>query len=400
MTAFARSPSLSSRGETAAARHGIVLLAASVMPVMAIISLVPVLPLLLREFARVEGSEFLVPIALTIPALCVAVFSPLAGWLADRIGRKKLLVFALVLYAGCGIIPWFLSDLFQIIAARIALGVTEAVIMTVATTLIGDYFVDERREKWIALQVATTSVAAIILIAVGGLLGEVLGARGPFLLYLLGLPIAGVAALILFEPLAQAHSVKGIGTGFPFATVLPLILITLGVGIIFYTVIVQLGPILELSGPVSPAIIGLIGAVTNLSVGAGTFIFHKLKKHAGKLPLALGLTLAATGYAGTGYSAGLVAIAAFAALACVGSGILLPNMLTWTMRRLPAEFRGRGTGLWTGAFFLGQFLAPLVAAAVVGATSGLASALLAYAGVIAIGAIIAFLTFQAQRVRM
>jgi len=113
--------------DIAATRHGVVLLAASVMPVMAIISLVPVLPLLMREFAGVAGSEFLVPIALTIPALCVALFSPVAGWLADRIGRKILLVSALVLYAACGIVPWFLDDLFQIIAARIALGMTEAV---------------------------------------------------------------------------------------------------------------------------------------------------------------------------------------------------------------------------------------------------------------------------------
>lgn len=397
MTALSPSLSLSAGKETAAARHGVVLLAASIMPVMAIISLVPVLPLLMREFAGIEGSAFLVPIALTIPALCVAVFSPVAGWLADRLGRKRLLVGALILYAACGILPWFLADLFNIIAARIALGMTEAVIMTVATTLIGDYFVDERREKWIALQVATTSVAAIILIAVGGVLGEILGSRGPFLLYLLGLPIAAVAALILFEPRANGQSAESGRSVFPFATVLPLVAITLGVGIVFYTMIVQLGPILELSGPVSPATIGLVGAITNLSVGGGTFIFHQLKQHAGKMPLALGLLLAAIGYAGAGYATSLMLIAGFAALACVGSGILLPNMLTWTMRRLPTEFRGRGTGLWTGAFFLGQFLAPLVAAAVAGATSGLASALLVYAAVVAVGGIVAALFPRLQR---
>ncbi|MFK7945882.1 MAG: MFS transporter, partial [Paracoccaceae bacterium] len=74
--------------------------------------------------------------------------------------------------------------------------------------------------------------------------------------------------------------------------------------------------------------------------------------------------------------------------ACIGNGIMLPNMLAWVMRRLPAEMRGRGTGMWTGAFFLGQFLAPLVTAAVIGATSGLANALLAYAVVIGVGAIV------------
>ena len=79
--------------------HGIILVLAAIMPAMAIISLVPVMPLLGREFAGVSGSEALVPIALTIPALCVALFSPLAGWLSDRIGRKMLLFFSLLGYA-------------------------------------------------------------------------------------------------------------------------------------------------------------------------------------------------------------------------------------------------------------------------------------------------------------
>ncbi|MBL4641618.1 MAG: MFS transporter [Verrucomicrobiales bacterium] len=376
------------QGRTAGARQGIVLLLASVMPIMAIISLVPVLPLLLEEFGDVAGAEVLVPIALTIPALCVALLSPVAGWLADRVGRKRLLVAALLLYAGFGIIPWFLDDLMQIIAARVALGTTEAVIMTVATTLIGDYFEGERREKWIALQVAVGSLAAIALIAIGGGLGEVFGSRGPFLLYLLAIPVAFAAAAILFEPQVRQGRVDAGAIAFPYRAVLPLIATTLGVGILFYTVIVQLGPVLGLSGPVSPGMIGAIGAAANICVGLGTFIFNRLSAHAGPRLLTLGLVCAAAGYTGIALSGALLPIALFSCLVCIGSGILLPNMLTWTMRHLPAAMRGRGTGMWTGAFFLGQFLAPLMTVGVMRATGGLAPALLAYAAVIAAGAVL------------
>jgi len=174
--------------------HGIILVLAAIMPAMAIISLVPVMPLLGREFAGVPGSKALVPIALTIPALCVAIFSPLAGWLSDRIGRKMLLVFALLGYAAIGIVPYFLTDLKQIIGARIGLGVFEAVIMTVATALVGDYFKGATREKWIGIQIGAVSVSAIFLIAIGGALGETIGSRGPFLLYLLAIPIAVLGA--------------------------------------------------------------------------------------------------------------------------------------------------------------------------------------------------------------
>jgi MFS family permease len=119
-------------------KHGIILMLAAVMPAMAIISLVPVLPLLLAEFSKVTGSEFLVPIAMTVPALCVALFSPLAGWISDKAGRKPVLLSALLIYAFIGLLPFFLSDLMHIIAARVVLGIAEAAIMTVATALIAD----------------------------------------------------------------------------------------------------------------------------------------------------------------------------------------------------------------------------------------------------------------------
>ncbi len=49
-----------------------------------------------------------------------------------------------------------------------------------------------------------------------------------------------------------------------------------------------------------------------------------------------------------------------AVLSCVGTGLLLPSLLTLAMSRLDFSDRGRGTGLWTAAFFLGEFLCPLV----------------------------------------
>jgi MFS family permease len=375
----------------ATTRHGVILLMAAVMPIMAIISLVPVLPLLLQEFESTPGSQFLVPIALTVPALCVALFSPLAGWLSDRVGRKKLLVTALLLYAAAGILPLMLSQLTHIIASRVILGVAEAAIMTVATALIGDYFAGERREKWIAVQIAVGSVSAIVLIAVGGFLGEAFGSRGPFLLYLVAIPLALAAALILFEPVRAAQRAGYGAVKATLAPIMPLVAITLGVGIIFYTVIVQLGPILQLAGPASPAQIGIVGAIANLGVAFGSLLFRLGRARAGPFLLAMGLGLATVGYAGAGMSGGFAAIAFFAVVACIGSGLMLPNMLSWLMRLLPAEMRGRGTGIWTGAFFLGQFIAPLIATAIAGRTQGLETVLQIYAVLAGIGALLAYI---------
>lgn len=373
----------------ATTRHGVILMLTAVMPTMAIIALVPVLPLLMREFAGVPGAAVLVPMALTIPALCVALFSPVAGWLSDKLGRKRLLIAALVGYAGFGLLPLLLDDLRMILAARVALGVTEAIIMTVATALVGDYFTGERRERWVSIQIATASVSAIVLIAAGGALGEALGSRGPFWLYLLALPVALAAALILFEPaktVATAPAAAGKAQGIAL-----LVAITFGIGMLFYTLIVQLGPVIEATGVTSPATIGLAGAAANLGVMAGSMLFGRLKGWSGETLLSIGLPLVALGYVGIGLSSSFALTAACAVVISIGNGLMLPTMLAWVLRRLPPETRGRGTGVWTGSFFLAQFVAPIVAVALSGVLGGLSGVFLFYAAAAAIGAGVALL---------
>ncbi|MEG3181401.1 MFS transporter [Sphingomonas sp. LT1P40] len=370
----------------ATTRHGVILMLTAVMPTMAIIALVPILPLLLREFADVPGSAVLVPMALTIPALCVALFSPLAGWLSDKVGRKRLLIGALIGYAGFGLLPLLLDSLHAILAARVALGLTEAVIMTVATALVGDYFVGERRERWVSIQIATASVSAIVLIAAGGALGEALGSRGPFWLYLLALPVALGGAIILFEPAKASAACPTAAQAAATRSIAGLVAITFGVGLLFYTIIVQLGPVIEATGVTSPAMIGLAGAAANLGVMVGSLLFGRLKAMPGQCLLAIGLSLVTLGYVGIALSSEFFLTAASAVVICTGNGLMLPTMLAWVLRRLPPQTRGRGTGIWTGAFFLAQFVAPITAAALSGVLGGLSGTFLFFAAAAALGA--------------
>ncbi|GGB38126.1 MFS transporter [Sphingomonas metalli] len=358
---------------SAGPRQGVVLMAAAVMPAMAIISLVPVLPMLLREFGDVPGAAVLVPMTLTVPALCVALFSPLAGWLSDRIGRKRVLVAALLLYGAIGLMPLALHSLVLILGSRILLGLNEAAITTVATTMIGDYYEGARRERWVAIQTAVVSLSAIVLIALGGVLGEAFGSRGPFLLYLLALPIAALAAAILFEPATTARAAPR--PAFPLRPVAAIIATTLAAAVLFYTLLLQIGPVLGLAGVTSPAVIGAVGAAANVGVVLGSLAFRRLAALPTRGLLAAGFGLAAAGYLGVAYLGGVWAVTGLTVLACIGGGILLPTLLTAVLRVLPAFARGRGTGLWTGTFFLGQFVAPVLAAGLAQATGGLRPAL-------------------------
>lgn len=373
-------------GRQAGTRQGVVLMASAVMPVMAIVSLVPVLPMLAREFAGTPGASILVPMMLTVPALCVALFSPIAGWLADRVGRKRILVAALFLYGLIGLLPLILDRLPLILASRILLGLNEAAIMTVATTMVGDYFEGERRERWVAIQTAVTSLSAIALIAVGGVLGEAFGSRGPFLLYLLALPIGIAAAVLLFEPSATTHR-QASNPPFPLRAIGSILAITLAAALLFYTLMLQIGAVLEAVGVTSPAVIGAVGAAANLGVVLGSLLFRRLPSASPKLLLTIGFALTAAGYIGVGTSMAFWPAAILAVVASIGGGVLLPTLLTWVLRVLPPFARGRGTGLWTGTFFLGQFIAPVLSLALAGATGGLQATLTLLGWAAAAGAV-------------
>ncbi|MFC7572077.1 hypothetical protein ACFQX8_06295 [Klenkia terrae] len=62
---------------------------------------------------------------------------------------------------------------------------------------------------------------------------------------------------------------------------------------------------------------------------------------------------------------------------------MLPSLLTWVVSGLSLAERGRGTGRWTAALFLGEFLCPLLVIAVSGALSGIAAAV-AVVGVLSV----------------
>jgi len=181
--------------------QGIILLLPITLAVMGIAVLVPIVPQLMTHFANVPNYQYLVQGGvLTMPALCTALCSPFAGWLSDRVGRRRLLIAAMIAYAFVGIAPIVLDDLWAIIASRVGVGICEAVVMTVSTTLISDYFKGHAREKWLASQTAVASLSALVLVAIGGLLGAHYGWRGPFGVYLFSLLLAaGVWLYYIFR---------------------------------------------------------------------------------------------------------------------------------------------------------------------------------------------------------
>ncbi|MCC9710289.1 MFS transporter [Streptomyces sp. MNU76] len=142
--------------------------------------------------------------------------------------------------------------------------------------------------------------------------------------------------------------------------------------------------LLDDMGVTNPAVIGLATAASSAAVVIGAVVFAKADRSPQAwLPTAFGLS--ALGFAVIWLAPNPVVLTIGAVINCLGSGIMLPSLLTLAMSKLHYADRGRGTGLWTGSFFLGQFISPLVVLALTPAVGTLANAVgvLALAGAVA-----------------
>ncbi|MEU9731857.1 MFS transporter [Streptomyces sp. NPDC048002] len=363
-------------------------MAGSCLPVLGAVLMAPVLPRVQDHFDGVPGSAALVPLMLTVPALALALLAPFAGMIVDRLGRKRLLIAATALYAVFGTAPLWLDSLPAIIASRVLVGVTEAAIMTACTTLIGDYYSGELRDRYLALQTMCASASATVFFVLGGALGAA-NWRAPFWLYAVGLIIAPVMARVLPvppRPQPQPETTTGrpdVHRSFPVRRMAGLCLLTVFGAVVFYTVPVEMAYLLDDLGVGSTGVIGAVTAAASAATVLGSVIFTRLSRRLRSL-LPVPLALCAAGFVLMGFADSVPLLIGGAVLNCVGTGILLPSLVTLAMSRLDFADRGRGMGLWTAAFFLGQFLCPLVLLAGAGAVGGLASAVAVLGAVTAV----------------
>ncbi len=375
----------------------VLLLAGSCLAVLGAVLIAPALPQMTDAFAGTAGVDVLVPVVLTVPALVIGLTAPFAGVIVDRLDRKRLLIAAMLAYAVFGTAPLYLSSLGAIVASRVLVGACEAAIMTCCTTLIADYWSGPRRSRYLSLQTLVATLAATAFFGVGGAVGAS-GWRTPFWLYAVAAVLAVPMAALIWQPRrpAGAPARPGRLEPLPWRQLTAPCLVTLVGGVVFYALIVQLSFVLTHLGFSSTSGIGAVSALMSLATAAGAVTFARSSHRTPRQLLPLEFALAAAGLAVVWVAGSVPAVAAGAVVTGFGTGMMLPTLLTWAVNGLTFEQRGRGTGLWTGALFMGEFLSPLVIAAFGVLAGGLQPAL-GVLGVVA--ALMAVVTARALRTR-
>lgn len=338
------------------------LLGASCLTAMAATAITPSLPAMSLAFGEMPNAKFLSQVALTLPALVIALAAAPVGAIADSFGSRKVLIGSALLFAVAGSIGLYAWSLPVLLISRAVLGLAIAGLSTGTLTLIGSLYVGDRRHHVVGLQGAATSFGGMIFLLFGGLLAAI-SWRLPFATYLLSLLL--LPLFFIFLP--KVHRGRDAGSGGtdtgPVAwsqVLLAYASAFLGM-ILFYVIPVQLPFHLAAHGVADPVLTGYALSLCTFAGGIAAAFYSRIRRVMQPASiLALAFALISLGQflaAGGDYP---MVLAGMATAGC-STGFLLPTVNGLVLASTPADKHGRFTGGVATAVFLGQFVAPLSA---------------------------------------
>lgn len=368
--------------------QALIIIAISLLPMMAIVALMPVIPAIVQNFKDMPSIMTLAPLVVSAPGLCVALLSPYAGYLTDKLGRRKLLLIFTVFYGLGGILPFFLQSFPSLMGGRLLLGVGEAFILTIGNTLLGDYFLEKDRAKWLMWQSIIGSGCGTLLLMISGNLSKI-GWNYPFLVYSFALLITVGAYFFIFEPQRKVTTTPDApadkpSSPFPLQTMLRLAATTLVAATLYFVYTLHFSLALDSLGIKDRQQIGNYSAIASVAVPIGGFLFRFVAQKSSYFQFACLFSLIGLGLIGIGFGASIETVVASAFIQQLGGGMAIPILIAWGLNNVPSEFRGRGMGFWTSGLFLGQFISPLVVSLVRDMTGSLLSAFIVF-GIICLG---------------
>ncbi len=168
----------------------------TLMGVLGISSITPAFPKIVDEL---QISTVQVGMLITAFSLPAAFLAPVLGVLADRFGRKRILIPSLMIFGITGAACALTKDFGVIIALRAIQGITSAGLFLLSFTIIGDLFSGQRRTEAVGLNTTVVQIGNTAYPLIGGMLAT-LAWNYPFLLSLAAIPVGVLALRFLDNP--------------------------------------------------------------------------------------------------------------------------------------------------------------------------------------------------------
>lgn len=363
--------------------------AITITGIMANTMIAPAIPDILTDLGVAQNAAGLVLAAATLPGIVVA---PVIGLLADRYGRREVLVPCLAAFGVAGGLASFAPTFGMLIFLRLLQGVGSAGLINLAVVVIADHWRGVDRARIIGQNSAMLTIALAVLPPLGGGLTDLVGWRASFAPYWIGVPIAAVAARVLGPSnrrdvrigeqvrhalgyLRSARVLAAMGSG--------MMLFVLIFGLILTALPLYLAEDFGLGATER----GLVLGVPALTATVGALSLGPLTARFGPRRLVLtGSAVVTVAFAIVAQAPVLAVVVLGALLYGLGEGATIPSLQAIVAGAAPASSRGAVVAVWVGGVRAGQSAGPLLAGVALGhlgasgtfwAGAGVAGALLA-----------------------
>jgi len=345
-----------------------VIFGVTLMAVLGVSSITPAFPEIAVALGLTPNQVGLLVAVFTLPG---ATLTPVLGVLGDRLGRKRVLVPSLLLFAVAGTSCGLARSFEILLWLRLLQGVGAAALGALNITILGDLYSGWRRATAMGLNASVLSVGTAMYPAIGGVLAE-LGWHYPFFLPALALPVALAVLLRLKNPEPSSEQtlsayLRNTLISVRNPRVLGLFLASLMTFIILYGAYLTYLPFLARdSFGASTTLIGLLFSVTSVSTAITSFRLGRLaRRFPSRMLVCAGFALYAVTMVGLPLAPRLGWLVPSIVLFGVANGISIPSILTMLSGLAPSEYRAAFMSVNAMVLRMGQTLGPLVAGAMI-----------------------------------
>ena len=329
---------------------------------------VMILPLFARRFESFGTGVEALGISAMAYALTSTIAAPFIGMLADRRGRRPIVLLSLAAYVLAFSGYLFATSAWLLILLRGLAGVFTAGLLPAMTSIVGDLAPQNRRAQWIGIVSGGASAGWIVGPILGGLLYDRFGYVVPFATSI----AMAIGALLLAVFLIPETHAPALHPGLPRpswthgllalparSTFFLLILITLGVMFAWAFIEPQFMFYAYDDLNWTSSQLGLVMSTYGVAFMFGEFALGQLSDRLGRKPvLVLGLLLFSAQFIGLVLFHDVTWIVVTFILAGLGNALYDPALSAYILDITPPEHTASMIGLKGTAGSLGSLLGP------------------------------------------
>jgi len=345
-------------------------------------SFVMILPLFARRFSEIGAGVGSLGESAMAYALAATLSAPFMGILADRFGRRLVVLGSLATYVLAFSGYLFASSAGMFILLRGLAGALTAGLIPAVTGIVADLAPGNQRARWIGIVNGGASVGWIAGPIVGGMLYDHWGYQVALVVSIL---IALVTLLAAFVTIPETHKgdpnpskgleqrVRAIRTRalnsnlHSFRDTLPKPISSFAVILLIYFAVMFAWAFIEPRFMFyaydnlgwNSSMLGLVMSTYGISMALGEFGLSRLSDRLGRKPvILLGLALFSVQFVGLAFFRNYMLIAATFVIAGLGNALFDPALSASILDIAPAQYLARLMGLKSTAGSLGGIIGP------------------------------------------